>query len=133
MYTGRDFLRSIGGKIELDAYIVQHATRFAKTVAEINRLYREPAGRATIRVLDCASHTGALSVALKAEGYDVSSVDLQEVVDMFKERYERNQIEIRSMTDPTKLPYEDESFDCIIFAETLEHIFDTPLKILAEL
>ena len=133
MYRSKDFLASLAGKMELEPYVKQHATRFAKTIGEINRYYSDPSSRRGVRLLDCGSHSGAMTIALKTLGYDAHGVDFTGVIEEFKERYNKNQIEVRSFTDPTKLPYEDGYFDCVVFAEALEHIYENPVTILTEM
>jgi 2-polyprenyl-3-methyl-5-hydroxy-6-metoxy-1,4-benzoquinol methylase len=132
MYKTRDFLNSITERMDIGSYEIQHAKRFARTVEETNRLFKYSGDRSNIRVLDFGSLTGALSIALKEQGYKVHSIDLESVVAQYKQIYERNGIEIRSMTESAKLSYEDQYFDCVIFAETLEHIHENPVTILDE-
>lgn len=51
-----------------------------------------------------------------------------------KNRFEQNRIEFSSCNlDQDKFPFEDGSFDIIIFTEVLEHIFAPPSEILKEL
>lgn len=113
-------------------YNTQHAKRFKTTIAEINRLFKGAANRSTIRILDIGSLTGAMCIALKREGYDVYGVDFDEVVAEYRDVYVKNGIDIRAISDPTQLPYEDNYFDCVVFTEVLEHVYDTPLHILNE-
>lgn len=133
MYRSADFLNSLSGKVDsISGYVVQHKKRFARTIAEINRHLKDVNDRSAVKILDVGSLGGELSIALKHEGYEVHSTDLELVATEFKRAYERNEIEIRAMTDSRTLPYEEDNFDGVVFCETLEHIYDNPLDILSE-
>ncbi len=132
MYKTRDFMRSITGRLETGLYETQHAPRLARTVEEINRLFHASEDRSEIRILDFGSLTGALSIALKVEGYNIFSIDLDSVVAQYKHVYKNNRIDIRTLAGSATFPYEDGYFDCVIFTETLEHIYENPVTILDE-
>lgn len=132
MYNARDFMNAIAGRLEVGLYETQHTPRLARTVEEINRLFSAAGDRSGIRILDFGSLTGALSVALKVEGYHIHSIDLDSIVAQYKHVYENNGIDIRSLGGSATFPYGDGYFDCVVFTETLEHIYENPLTILEE-
>ena len=132
MYHKRDFTLAIAGKVEVGPYLFQHMERFARTVHEINNLYRNHPSKSRIRILDFGSLAGELGIALKTFGYDVHCIDIEEVINEYKKHYERNNLKVKFLSKGYQLPYENDYFDCIVFSEVLEHVYDSPLEILKE-
>ena len=99
-------------------YSSLHQQRFIKTLEMIKKYVDF---RKKLKVLDIGSWPGYLSVALLKMGADVTAIDLKserlEVLKQFG-------IPIIEM-DLNKfkyLPFENNSYDCVIFSETIEHI-----------
>jgi 2-polyprenyl-3-methyl-5-hydroxy-6-metoxy-1,4-benzoquinol methylase len=129
----KHFFSLITDKIEVGQYIEQHYLRFIKIVNEIDRLFRGNTDKKKIRILDFGSHTGVLGIALKALGYDIHSIDLEEVIQANVGNYTKNDLPFQYLkNDWSRLPYSANYFDCIIFSEVLEHLYESPLKCLEE-
>ncbi len=102
--------------------------RLAKTVAK----YYTPSNAAEI--LDFGSHTGVLALVLQHHGYKVTSTDLDVVIDSYIENYDHNSLQYdRLEATWEKLPYVDDTFDCVIYSEVLEHLYESPIKMLQEI
>jgi len=79
----------------------------------VERILRnEPRGR----LLDVPAGEGALALRLKQIGFDVSCCDL------YPEIFKLEGVEIRSGNLDSRLAYDDDSFDCVVCVEGLEHI-----------
>lgn len=68
------------------------------------------------RLLDVPAGEGALALRLKQIGFDVSCCDL------YPEIFKLEGVEIRSGNLDSRLAYDDDSFDCVVCVEGLEHI-----------
>jgi len=113
----------------MSLYQVQHEKRFSKIVYIVNSLF----GGKGIRILDYGSHEGDLSIKLKNLGYKVTSCDLPEVINLFKHRYNYEELTTIELRDGKLPTIADGSYDCIILSEVLEHLWESPLAILYEL
>ncbi|WP_459500763.1 class I SAM-dependent methyltransferase [Bacillus sp. C1] len=73
-------------------------------------------------VLDIGCSGGGLGAAIKEKGARVSGIDLfAEAVEKAKGKLDHV---IQGNIETMDLPYEEEQFDCIIFGDVLEHLFD---------
>src|SRR5438045_3620532 len=68
------------------------------------------------KLLDVPAGEGALALRLLRLGFDVSCCDL------YPEIFKLDAVEIRSGNLDSRLPYDDETFDCVVCVEGLEHI-----------
>ena len=68
------------------------------------------------RLLDVPAGHGALAVRLQKLGYEVSGCDL------YPQIFDVKDIEIKAGDLDATLPYEDETFECVVCIEGLEHI-----------
>jgi SAM-dependent methyltransferase len=77
-------------------------------------------------ILDAGSSPGFNSLALKMLGYDVISVDINP--EPYKPLLERLGIKVIKVDlENESIPLNDESVDCVVFTEVLEHLH--PFKI----
>ncbi|MFI5251995.1 MAG: class I SAM-dependent methyltransferase [Bacteroidota bacterium] len=131
-YRKQDLFKSITGKIEIGSYIIQHAGRFVTIIREIDNLYRSIPQKKAIRILDFGSHTGAISIGLKNQGYDVYCADIETVVNEYRHIYDQSGLPIKILESGYHIPYDDKFFDCVVFSEVLEHMYDSPIELLTE-
>jgi len=86
-----------------------------KTHAKVRELLSPlPRGR----LLDIAAGEGAMSAAAKEMGFDVSACDLQ------PDRFKAPGVECAGCDLDEGLPFPDESFDCAVCIEAIEHLRD---------
>ncbi len=73
-------------------------------------------------VLDIGCSSGALGAAIKENGTRVSGIEaFPEAAEQAKEKLDHVVLgDIETMD----MPYEEEQFDCVIFGDVLEHLFD---------
>lgn len=73
-------------------------------------------------VLDIGCSSGALGAAIKENGTRVSGIEaFPEAAEQAKEKLDHVVLgDIETM----EMPYEEEQFDCVIFGDVLEHLFD---------
>ncbi len=118
-------------KTDNPSYNDTHKDRFIYIVNAINKSFQEPQ---EVKVLDFGSHVGTLSLLLKHFDYDITGIDIDEVISNHTDNYTNANIPYDSLKpDWHKLPYGDDHFDCIVFSEVLEHLYESPIKILEEL
>ncbi|MFD0769530.1 class I SAM-dependent methyltransferase [Bacillus sp. CGMCC 1.60114] len=73
-------------------------------------------------VLDIGCSRGGLGAAIKEKGIRVSGIEaFEEAAQIAKAKLDHV---IRGNIETMELPYEKEQFDCIIFGDVLEHLFD---------
>ena len=113
---------------DADPYTKQHSRRFRKTLRELDRIFKHR----NCRVLDCGSLNGALSVILKQDHYRVYATDLASVGRQYEGTYKSQGIQFTPLREDSGIPFPNEWFDCVIFAEVIEHLWDSPLTILSE-
>jgi 2-polyprenyl-3-methyl-5-hydroxy-6-metoxy-1,4-benzoquinol methylase len=73
-------------------------------------------------VLDIGCSKGGLGAAIKEKGIRVSGIEnFEEAAQIAKGKLDHV---IQGNIETMELPYEKEQFDCIIFGDVLEHLFD---------
>ncbi|MDC2863928.1 glycosyltransferase [Bacillus sp. BP-3] len=73
-------------------------------------------------VLDIGCSRGRLGAAIKDKGIRVSGIEaFEEAAQITKTKLDHV---IKGNIETMDLPYEKEQFDCIIFGDVLEHLFD---------
>ena len=79
------------------------------------------------KILDVGCNDGAISRILGERGHKVVGIDiLQTMIDIAKEFNEIDNVQFEQRNF-LKEPFPDESFDCIIFLETIEHVLEPSL------
>ena len=76
------------------------------------------------RALDVGCNTGPLLIPLRQRGYDVVGIDISLDEVQKAERYlhqHRLPRDKLSVADGTRLPFRDQSFDCMLLVDILEH------------
>lgn len=109
-------------------YLKQHAKRFTEILQLI------PDEPLKYRICDVGAGLGFLSILLKIKGgYTVDAVDLDTSVSFWQERFNKYGIS-QNAVDISKdhLPFEDATFDIVIFSEVIEHLPSTPFMIMSE-
>ena len=121
----------LNDKTDSPSYDFTHRDRFIYIVNTINKNFKNPD---KTKVLDFGIHIGCISILLKHFGYDITGIDIDEVISKHTNKYKNSNINFDSI-DPNweRLPYDDNCFDCVVFSEVLEHLYESPLKILNEL
>jgi len=81
------------------------------------------------KIIDYGAGAGTLCILFKKLGYDIDYADLPgKLSDFAKWRFEKRNIEI-PMIDMAQKPIDEESYDCIISTEVIEHVVN-PIKLL---
>lgn len=133
MLNKKTFFSLLAGKMDVGQYIHQHYMRFIRIVNTINKLLETDTNKETIKILDFASHTGVLGILLKTFGYDIYCIDLDQVIQGNLGNYTKNDLKVQCLNNNwDKLPYLDNYFDCLVFSEVLEHLYESPIKYLEE-
>jgi SAM-dependent methyltransferase len=105
-------------------YLKYHRDRYLDSLALV--------GPVTGRVLEVGSVPCQFTLLLKRLGYDVAGTDLApERVSRFLERHDLRVDKVDIETE--RFPFEDGSFDTVLFFEVLEHLRINPLHTLREL
>ena len=126
------FQSIVDSKLHNTEYVATHQERFIYITNAVNKYFLKYS--VNIKILDFGSHTGVLAVILQDYGYNVTSIDLDSVIEDNIQTYTLNKLKVDSLTQQwDQLPYEDNYFDSVIFSEVLEHIYESPVQILKEL
>lgn len=84
------------------------------------------------KVLDVGCGTGIFSYFLASKGKDVIGIDmLPEHITIANRMYKLPNLQFKVM-DAANLNFPDNSFDCVLFLETIEHV-DNPVEILKDI
>jgi len=85
-------------------------------------------------VLEIAPYVGWLSIALTKLGHKVSTVQPEHHQSQLQARFDHYGIETKIARFPRDpLPFKAESFDAVIFCETLEHFAFNPVPVLQQM
>lgn len=115
-------------------YISNLKQHYIRTVFDIVKVLRKN-GKIKIRVIEFGAYLGVVSIALSKLGYEMTAADLDHYMQNknLQLRYEMNNIKYKSIDLKYPLPLDDESYDCIIMCETLEHLNFNPIPVLNEM
>lgn len=115
-------------------YLLSLKDTYVRTVRDVDALFET--NRRQYSILEVGAFLGPVSLSLKEMGYDISATDIPEFSESSNLRnfYARHGIpfiglNLRNQT----LPYESNSFDCVIICEVLEHLSFNPLPVIAEI
>jgi SAM-dependent methyltransferase len=123
----KDIVEDYGRNMPPDgkpAYFRLHRYRFRKLLATLPP--------APARVLEIGTTPGQFTEILRRGDYEVAGVDL--FPDQRADLWRRLGVDVRFCNiDEQPLPYEDESFDAVVFSEVIEHLVASPLPALREM
>jgi 2-polyprenyl-3-methyl-5-hydroxy-6-metoxy-1,4-benzoquinol methylase len=91
------------------------------------------------RVLEIGSYYGVVAISLSQLGFDTVAFDMPDIQQHPKivELYERYNVQIASEDlnniNQSPLDFENDSFDCVIMCEVLEHLNFNPLSVLRDI
>ena len=106
-------------------YLKQHRYRLNEIFLSL------PYSKDQVKILDIGTTPFTFFIKKFYKHYDISTID---ITNLMKERCEKNSITYRRcnlMMD--KIPFENDSFDVVIFTEVFEHLFVEPSKVFNEL
>jgi len=110
---------------EKGEYFTEHYNRYVETIS----LIRAPPGA---KVLDVGTLHGHQAVVLKELGYDVCGLDKDP--SPWRKRFRDRGIEVLSCDiEGETFPFEDESFDCILFTEVINYLGYSPRHTIGEI
>jgi len=112
-------------------YLKNLEESYIRTVQDLNCFVQK--GK---KILEIGSFFGVVSIALKKCGYSVYAFDIPEFFSSLplKKLYEDNGVPFTGFNlRKGPLPYESNSFDCVIICEVLEHLNFNPLPVLLEI
>lgn len=111
------------------AYLKSEKERFAEIASLL-----PPAPRARARLLDVGIAYGFLPALLKGHGWDCEGLELAENIPVYCALAQELQIKVHpGKLGLAPLPFEDGSFDLLLFSEVLEHLRLSPSLVFAEL
>lgn len=80
-----------------------------------------------IKILELGCFPGHFAITLRRMGLDVKGLDLKRELELKKELYDTESIEVKECDiSKEKFPFEDDTFDYVIFTEVLEHLIYDP-------
>lgn len=109
-------------------YYDLHLPRYADTVSLL------PAPQPQAKLLDVGIFPGHLAAIAQALGYTIYGISNAIMTEAFRIRAEQHDFDVRCLdieVDP--FPFEDESFDAVLFCETIEHLYRDPFAVLQEI
>jgi SAM-dependent methyltransferase len=107
---------------------------YERTIFDIDDLLKHKE-KSKIKILEIGSYLGFVSITLSKMGYKMTASDL----DIFMQnknlqhKYQINNICFLSFDLKNPIPILDETFDCVIMCETLEHLNFNPIPVLQEI
>lgn len=106
-------------------YLKTHVSHYNSVISRL------PPPETCGRILEIGCVPGHLTVHLKRLGYKLTGVDL--APERFSDLWHRHSIEIHKVDiEKEKLPFDDETFSCVLFTEVLEHLRIQPVFALRE-
>ncbi len=106
-------------------YLDTHIEHYRSVIARL------PNPKACGRLLEIGCVPGHLTVLLASLGYDIVGVDI--APERISELWRRHGIEIHRVDiESEPLPFEDQTFSCVLFTEILEHLRVNPIHALRE-
>lgn len=115
--------------VESNNYFSFHKDRFNFLIKKLQENYHD--GKS---FLELGSFRGYMMIAASLIGYKVSGVDLEKYVDEIRELSEKyNFTNLPLDLEKNILPFQDNSFDVIVFSEVLEHLNFHPGRVFSEI
>jgi SAM-dependent methyltransferase len=128
-------LLNIGDQEGENNYLKMQRNSYIRSVSDICELFPEESFRKT-RILEIGSFLGVLSIGLSRLGFIVSAYDIPEFNnnERLRQMFIDNDVDfVTGNLRDLKLPFDDNSIDCVIICETLEHLNFNPLPVLYEI
>ncbi len=108
------------------SYLINHRQRFISDLLLVRKHHTSG------KILEIGSHPYHLTYAMKRLGYDVVGLDIDpQRYDHFIRKHGLSVIKSDIETDP--LPFEDNTFNLILFNEVFEHLRIDPIRTLIEI
>ena len=114
-------------------YLKRHRHEYLRTVQDVDSFFGKTRTR---RIFEIGAFFGVVSIALARLGYDVVASDAPAYMDIPAQidRFSREGIAIdRTELQEFVLNGQNDSFDCVIMCEVLEHLNFNPLPLLKEI
>lgn len=114
-------------------YVAAHRHEYIRTLSDVIEHFGD---RKDVRVFEIGAFFGVVSIALSRYGYDVTASDVPEYMSLpaQQERFSREGVKIDTMRlQDFIIDKEDESVDCVIMCEVLEHLNFNPLPLMKEI
>lgn len=110
-------------------YFEEHSHRFQMTVEMILSILKK---RGKSKILDVSTFRGHIPLLLKMVSHH--EIHATEHSELGKETLQKDGIELKKWElSSMKAPYKSNSFDLVLFSETLEHLLFLPHPILEEI
>lgn len=115
-------------------YLLNMAPTYVRTINDLDKLYSETY-RNTIKILEIGSYLGIVSISLSKLGFQVVAADLPIFMSNsnLKNKYLKYSIDSVAIDLKDPLPFNDNSFNCIVLCETLEHLNFNPIPVILEI
>lgn len=128
-----DLLNLNDGMGEIN-YLSNHKESYLRTIIAVDELYDQDE-KPGIKILEIGSYLGIASIALSRHGYSVTAGDLEIYMRNrnLQKKYQDNHIRYCSLNLKDSLPFQNNTFNCIIMCETLEHLNFNPVPVLSEI
>ena len=108
-------------------YFPQQIERYSKVYKNIKNIISKED-----KILDVGCSPFHFTICLKNLGYNIVGVD--KFLEKDKEILEKEKLEIKKCDiEKERLPFEDETFDKIIFLEVFEHLYNNQIFVLKEI
>lgn len=114
-------------------YILKHRHEYLRTLRDIDLVF---GGSRDKRVFEIGAFFGVVSIALARLGYKVTASDVPEYMGLSAQqsRFSKENVAIHQMNlSDYRIDLPDESFDCVIMCEVLEHLNFNPLPLFKEI
>lgn len=126
----RDDLRQNGLSSAADeVYADTHLGRYEEDIKAILPFLHNQSN-----ILEISPYTGYISIQLKKMGYNISIIEPKYFYNQLQARFEHYGIPAKITTFPhDNIPFPKESFDFVIFCETIEHFAFNPVPVLKQI